>query len=101
MRDHNLSIIAFDAETNIPIGVMLNGVFHREELEVQRSEVCCMSFISLLSMQNICILQVIESCVDSKFVPIALMLHEVQIRSKEYFMNNDIQSTFDLKVLIV
>ena len=39
MMDHNLSIVAFDAKTNIPLGVMLNGVFHKEELDVPRSEV--------------------------------------------------------------
>ena len=39
VMDHNLSIMAFDAETNAPVGVMLNGVFHREELEMSRSEV--------------------------------------------------------------
>ena len=45
-----------------------------------------------------CVLQVIESCEDKKFVPIAAMLHEVQVRSRDYFHDNNIETAFDLKV---
>ena len=39
VMNHNLSILAFDVETDKLVGVMLNGVFHREEIDVPRSEV--------------------------------------------------------------
>ena len=42
--------------------------------------------------------QVIESCIDKKFVPIASILHEVQIKGREIFYEKDIETAFDLKV---
>ena len=42
--------------------------------------------------------QVIESCIDKKFVPIASILHEVQIKGREIFYEKNIETAFDLKV---
>ena len=37
--DHNLSIMVSDADTKSPLAVMLNGVFHRDEIDMSRQEV--------------------------------------------------------------
>ena len=37
--DNNLSIMASDAATKSPLAVMLNGVFHRDEIDMPRQEV--------------------------------------------------------------
>ena len=37
--DHNLSILASDPETGTLQCVMLNGVFHRDEIDMPRQEV--------------------------------------------------------------
>ena len=37
--DNNLSIMASDADTKSPLAVMLNGVFHRDEIDMPRQEV--------------------------------------------------------------
>ena len=42
----------------------------------------------------------IASCEDPKFSAIAAMLHEVQVRSRDFFYKNNIETTFDLKVKI-
>ena len=39
MLDHNLSILASDPETGTLQCVMLNGVFHRDEIDMPRQEV--------------------------------------------------------------
>ena len=41
----------------------------------------------------------IDSCEDPNFGAIAAMLHEVQVRSRDFFYKHNIESTFDLKVL--
>ena len=42
--------------------------------------------------------QVIDSCEDKKFAPLAALLHELQIRSREWFHKNNIENAFDVKV---
>ena len=37
--DHNLSLMASDKDTKTPLAVTLNGVFHREEIDIPRQEV--------------------------------------------------------------
>ena len=37
--DHNLSIMVSDEDTKTPLAVMLNGVFHRDEIDMSRQEV--------------------------------------------------------------
>ena len=39
--DHNLSIMASDSDTKSPLAVMLNGIFHRDEIDMPRQEVGC------------------------------------------------------------
>ena len=39
VKEHNLSLMAVDRPTNSPVAVMLNGVFHRSEIDAQPSEV--------------------------------------------------------------
>ena len=39
VKDHNLSLMVLDRSTNTPLGVMLNGVFHRDEIDTSPSEV--------------------------------------------------------------
>ena len=39
VKDHNLSLMVLDRSTNTPLGVMLNGVFHRDEIDTPPSEV--------------------------------------------------------------
>ena len=39
VTDHNLSLMAVDRETNSPVAVMLNGVFHRSEIDAPPTEV--------------------------------------------------------------
>jgi len=80
--DHNLSLMALDKASNATKAVMLNGAFDRSEIDATREEV-------------------IESCVDKKFVPIASILHEVQIRGRKIFYERDIETAFDLKMLAV
>ena len=43
--------------------------------------------------------QVAASCIDPKFAPIASILHEVQMRGREAFYDNKIETAFDLKVM--
>ena len=45
--------------------------------------------------------QVIDSCEDKKFAPLAALLHESQIRSREWFYKNNIENAFDVKVKIL
>merc|ERR1712183_426472 len=78
--DHNLSIMAMDRETNTPLAVVLNGEMGEEELKVSRSEV-------------------VSSCVDPTFVPIASILHEVQLLSKEIFTRYQTDRMFDIKMI--
>jgi len=82
VNNYNLSIMAKDSVTGTPLAVMLNGDFHRDELDMPRSEV-------------------LSSCKDEAFHPVASILHEVQIQSKDYFYKNDITTAFDLKVNII
>ena len=42
--------------------------------------------------------QVLDSCEDKKFAPLAALLHELQIRSREWFHKNNIENAFDVKV---
>jgi len=80
--DHNLSLMAVDKSNNSTKAVMLNGAFDRAEIDVSREEV-------------------IESCIDKKFVPIASILHEVQIKGRQIFYEKNIETAFDLKMLAV
>merc|ERR1712038_434257 len=80
--DHNLSLMARDRTDNATKAVMLNGAFDRSEIDVTRQEV-------------------IESLVDKKFVPIASILHEVQIKGRKIFYEKNIETAFDLKMLTV
>jgi len=82
IKDFNLSIMAKDSVTGTPLAVMLNGEFHRDELDMPRSEI-------------------LSSCEDEEFKPVASILNEVQIKSKDYFYKNDITTAFDLKLLSV
>merc|ERR1712215_120731 len=78
--DHNLSIMAMDRDTNTPLAVVLNGEMGEEELKVSRSEV-------------------VRSCKDASFVPIASILHEVQLLSKEVFTRYQTDRMFDIKMI--
>ena len=40
----------------------------------------------------------IASCIDPRFAPIAAILHEVQVRGRDVFYNNNMETAFDLKV---
>ena len=101
VMDHNLSLLALEPATKAPLAVMLNGAFHRDEIDMPRQEVLTSivhCYPNPLSNQSVIIEQVLDSCEDKKFHPIAAMLHEVQIRSREYFHKNNIETAFDLKV---
>ena len=37
--DNNLSIMVSDADTKSPLAVLLNGVSHRDEIDIPRQEV--------------------------------------------------------------
>lgn len=77
--NHNLSIIALDASNNKPLGLVLNGEFHKKDLETTREEV-------------------VKSCIDPAFVPIALILHECQQRAREAFEAIDSDVIFYAKI---
>ena len=98
VKDHNLSLMAVDRATNSPVAVMLNGVFQRSEIDVQPSEVSVLhqSLRFLITLYS----QVVASCTDPKFAPVASILHEVQRRARETFYNNNIETVFDLKVRV-
>jgi len=78
--NHNLSIIAMDKDTNIPLAVALNGVMEVTELDMPRSEVP-------------------GTCIDSSFVPIASILYDVQLQSKDIFTKFQVDRLFDIKMI--
>jgi len=78
--NHNLSIMATDMDTNTPLAVVLNGVMGENEALVPRSEV-------------------IDSCLDPGFVPIACILHEVQLMSGGIFTKYKADRLFDVKMI--
>merc|ERR1712002_864731 len=78
--NHNLSILATDRDTNTPLAVVLNGVMEENEALVPRSEV-------------------IKSCIDPGFIPIASILHEVQLRSGAIFTKFKADRLFDIKMI--
>jgi len=55
--NHNLSILATDRDTGAPLGVCLNGVMKKEELDTTLD-------------------QELDSCIDPRFGPIAAILFE-------------------------
>jgi len=59
VKEHNVSILAFDRDSGSPLGVVLNGVMQREEAEATLD-------------------QVVESCLDPGFAPIAAILLQAQ-----------------------
>ena len=97
VKDHNLSLMVLDRSTNNPLGVMLNGVFHRDEIDTPPSEVKITKTQKSFAQQFVSF-QVIASCIDPRFAPIASILHKVQIKSRDFFYNNNMETAFDLKV---
>ena len=53
--------------------------------------------ICIILIINLC--QVIESCLDPGFVPIASILHEVQLMSRGIFTKYKADRLFDVKVI--
>merc|ERR1719402_1667551 len=77
--NHNISIIALD-HTNKPLGIILNGEFHKKELDMSRQEA-------------------VGECVEASFGPIAAILHEAQQRGREAFEALNADVLFDLKMV--
>jgi len=46
-------------------------------------------------------LQVLSSCIDETFYPTAAILHDVQIKGKDFFYKNGFTTAFHLKMLSV
>jgi len=80
VMNHNLSILAVDRDTNTPLAVVLNGVMEENEALVSRSEV-------------------VDSCLDPGFIPIASILHEVQLMSGAIFTKYKADRLFDIKMI--
>jgi len=82
VNHHNLSILATDRDSETPLGVVLNGVMKREEAEEPLD-------------------QVVESCLDPGFAPIAGILLQAQAQSKDVFSRADSPELFDIKIIAV
>jgi len=82
VKEHNVSILAFDRDSGSPLGVVLNGVMQREEAEATLD-------------------QVVESCLDPGFAPIAAILLQAQALSKEVFSRANSSELFDIKIIAV
>jgi len=80
--DHNLSIMAVDRATGAPLAVALNGVMMAGEADMSREEV-------------------LSSCIDPKFGPIAGILHQVQQDSRAVWADHKTDKMFDIKMLAV
>ena len=44
VMDHNLSLLALEPATKAPLAVMLNGAFHRDEIDMPRQKVAEMQY---------------------------------------------------------
>jgi len=82
VKEHNISILAIDRDNGVPLGVVLNGVMKREDAEASLD-------------------QVVESCLDPKFAPIAAILLQAQALSKEVFSRANSSELFDIKIIAV
>merc|ERR1711909_159360 len=78
--NHNLSILASDRNTGLPLAVCINGVMRMEELDTSMEEVT-------------------GSCIDPRFGPLAAILFESQVRSKDVFTRMETEELFDLKCI--
>jgi len=82
VKEHNISILAIDRDNGVPLGVVLNGVMKRDDAEASLD-------------------QVVESCLDPKFAPIAAILLQAQALSKEVFSRANSSELFDIKIIAV
>jgi len=82
VKEHNVSILASDRDSGAPLAVVLNGVMKREEAEATLD-------------------QVVDSCLESKFAPIAAILLHAQALSKEVFLRANSSELFDIKIIAV
>merc|ERR1719369_1804861 len=78
--DQNVSILAMDADDNTVLGVMVNGVAYKDDMETDLAEV-------------------IGRLLDPKFAPISAALHEVQRRAHHIYQEFDTDSLFDMKIV--
>merc|ERR1712004_94589 len=82
VTNHNLSILATDSENGASLGVVLNGVMNKSEAEASLD-------------------QVVASCIDPRFAPLAAILLRSQVLGKEAFSRANTSELFDIKFIAV
>jgi len=87
INSHNLSLVAFDSDTGVPVAMMINGDFHRDEI----------GMLGAKSDENT--EEKVE--LDEKFYPLGAIVNEIQVDSKDVFYKNNIENAFDMKLLSV
>jgi len=82
VNNYNLSILATDSDSGAPLGVVHNGVMNKSEAEEALD-------------------QVVASCIDPGFAPLAAILLRAQALGKDAFSKANTSELFDIKIIAV